>query len=317
LHKAIGSQVYNDRSDYTEVSELTVDCNLAGNPGMAVGAVGLVGSHTRIRRVRVIHFGTETLKTECFVLTVAGAHPNLHEANEIKDCVIENCIAELPWPNNVRETTILHVGSGERPSDGVMAFPKACAIRNCYVNCDYPGGKSSLRIAVQSLVQVSGRQFELTTKTPHQRNATNNVVLGNVKVDNDTNNIFNDPFAIDSIESDTELRFTLPSDPPSGTLDASDAFIGVPFHALSGGGIGFVVEGNKVLNCPRGGPYHDTWSHRDVVIRNNQYLNVRTGPFQNLNRVSSTSYAITIDSITKDGTDPLLAHVVTPAMIVP
>src|SRR2546422_190063 len=45
---------------------------------------------------------------------------------------------------------------------------------------------------------------------------------------------------------------------------------------------GAVMEGNRILNCRVGGPWHDSYSSKDFVARNNHYRAVVTGPFQNL-----------------------------------
>jgi hypothetical protein len=50
-------------------------CNMSGNPYTAVAAVSLPGSHTRIRRVKAINWGTEIDAAECIVLAIGGVHP--------------------------------------------------------------------------------------------------------------------------------------------------------------------------------------------------------------------------------------------------
>jgi hypothetical protein len=58
-------------------------------------------------------------------------------------------------------------------------------------------------------------------------------------------------------------------------------FIGATFQGISNdAGSAAVVEGNRIFNIRIGGPYHDTGSTKDLIIRNNVYRNVVTGPFQ-------------------------------------
>ena len=64
--------------DGYEISDLTFDCNMAGQPHtqtdnvddgcarIAVRAVALLGKDIRIRRVRVINWGTQSANRECF-----------------------------------------------------------------------------------------------------------------------------------------------------------------------------------------------------------------------------------------------------------
>src|ERR1041384_3006731 len=59
--------------------------------------------------------------------------------------------------------------------------------------------------------------------------------------------------------------------------------IGVQFQALSNdGGTAAVVEGNRIFNCRMGGPYHDTYNTKDLIVRNNHYRAVVVGPPQAL-----------------------------------
>jgi hypothetical protein len=59
-----------------------------------------------------------------------------------------------------------------------------------------------------------------------------------------------------------------------------------PFKAIhASGGVGTLVEENRILNCQFGGPYQGTNSTiptKDVVVRGNYYYNVAYGPHLNL-----------------------------------
>ena len=87
--------------------------------------------------IRAVNFGTQS-QPECFVIATAGAHPDLEtQGKYVVDCVIEDCVIEQPSEHNTHETTCLNLGSSESPADGVMAYHRACVIRNNYVNCAY------------------------------------------------------------------------------------------------------------------------------------------------------------------------------------
>lgn len=61
------------------------------------------------------------------------------------------------------------------------------------------------------------------------------------------------------------------------------ASIGVTFQGISlDGGSAMVMEGNRIFNCRVGGSYHDTWSGKDLTMRNNHFRGVLYGPLQTL-----------------------------------
>lgn len=68
------------------------------------------------------------------------------------------------------------------------------------------------------------------------------------------------------------------SEPPA---PPSSGYLGPWFQALTGdGGSGAVIEGNRILNCAVA-VYHDTWSGRDLVVRNNHFHSVVIGIAEN------------------------------------
>jgi hypothetical protein len=89
-------------------------------------------------------------------------------------------------------------------------------------------------------------------------------------------------------------------------------------QGMSNEGTSAVVEGNRVLNTRIGGPYHDTYSSRDSVVRNNYYRNVVTGPYQYM--VGQTSAPIPVASVTHNGLTAILTtavpHGLTPGQAV-
>jgi len=76
-----------------ELSDLTIDCNLNGQPVKRVncGAVALRGPHAHLNRVRAINFGSLD-STECFVLASQAGLENA-PANHL---TVEDCIVEQP-----------------------------------------------------------------------------------------------------------------------------------------------------------------------------------------------------------------------------
>jgi len=111
--------------DSFEISDLTIDCNLDGQPStgsdayprIAVGAINLHGKNILVRRVRVINFGTRTPiwkygqtsppdSSECFPISVAFAVPPTSTKES-------NCVVEQPALNNAKETTCINLSAQE------------------------------------------------------------------------------------------------------------------------------------------------------------------------------------------------------------
>lgn len=101
-----------------EVSDLTIDCDLDGQPNsvqggttyqyarIAVGAIALAGRNIRIHRVRVINWGSKTRTQECFPIAVGGGGtvPPRYPAEELSN-VVEDCILEQPAWNTGWQVT--------------------------------------------------------------------------------------------------------------------------------------------------------------------------------------------------------------------
>ena len=66
------------------ISDLTVDCNLQGQPftqrmdyaEVTCSAISVVGGFVRIHRVKAINWGAQTAAAEAFVIAVSGSHPD-------------------------------------------------------------------------------------------------------------------------------------------------------------------------------------------------------------------------------------------------
>lgn len=139
-----------------------------------------------------------------------------------------------------------------------------------------------------TLVPGTTRTYKIRSSTPHFRRPDNNVEVTGVRVDPPTDpptaNAFNGNFSIDSIISPTELTYTLTNDPEGAiNWNASYVFIGAGDHQAitADAGTGAVVEGNFVCNVANG-VYHDTWTTKDLTIRNNHFHRVRFGIHENL-----------------------------------
>jgi len=106
---------------------------------------------------------------------------------------------------------------------------------------------------------------------------------------------YNGSFKITSVPSPTQLQFVLSSDLGSPT---AWSLIGVHFQGLSNdAGTAAVAEGNRIYNCRVGGPSHDTYNERDLIIRNNHYRGVVVGPAQGLGVVCGFGLSSTSDYI--------------------
>jgi hypothetical protein len=93
---AIGHALSSSTIDYFEVSDLTIDCNLAQTgTKFACGAVRVLGNHARVRRVKVINWGKKTAGPDCFVISTITADPPSGVMGVI-DTGIEECIAITP-----------------------------------------------------------------------------------------------------------------------------------------------------------------------------------------------------------------------------
>ena len=344
--------------DGFEASDFTVDCNLGALAGVAAGAIKVYGTHILIQRVRAINFGTRSATQKGMVIATAGADPALPEPF---DCVVEECVIEQPYDSNVRETTCVSLNAREN-SNGVLAYHRACVIRNCTINCEYvskplaissitysgttatvdttpfqhglsgtpwvivsgalensvistkyngsfqvtnvlsatqfqytmPGTPSALptgqmligkapshRVAIQSLSLTGTGPYTatLTTLTPHNRVMGNNVLVNGV-----TPSQYNGSFAITAIPSPTQLQYTMATNPGTPTL--TNAYIGADFRGIEAdGGIGTVIESNQIYNCFCG-CYHDAYSTKDVVLRENYFRGVNFAVYQNVGGIS-------------------------------
>ena len=197
-----------------ETSEITVDCNLGGQPVLPddryfspvlCGAISVVGSRIRIHRVRAINWGSQSPDYENFVLFTGWSSPVV---GEMTDCVIEDCILEQPALNNAQLVSCMGIG-GYVDRDGFHgAFHRGCAVRNCVVDCRYKVNP----VAISSIT-YSGTTATVTTNVPHGRANNDWVRIAGAFVNGSAVNPFNGSFQITNATSST-FQYTMPSTPP-------------------------------------------------------------------------------------------------------
>src|SRR2546429_1743426 len=124
--------------DYFEISDLTIDCNLAGaTTQTACGAVRGLGNHARVRRIKFINWGTKTSGPPCFGIAMITADPT-SGVNGVTDTGIEECIAISPDGGNVGPATVFHTGPKDDSGTNSESFGTGPFIRNCFVDCGSP-----------------------------------------------------------------------------------------------------------------------------------------------------------------------------------
>jgi hypothetical protein len=86
----LGGDYYYYAKDDTEVSDLTVDCNLQNqSQQMAPTAVGLSGNNSRVSKVKVINWGSTKADYEAFLIPLDNTGANGARTNfVVSDCVI-------------------------------------------------------------------------------------------------------------------------------------------------------------------------------------------------------------------------------------
>ncbi len=134
--------------DFFEISDLTIDCNLAGQPGSqpACGAVRIMGNHSRIRRVQAINWGTKSTGNPGYVLAsiVSDFTAGPFEAFDagIEEClVVQPATAQIPAGALV---TLIHLG-GRGIDTTFETYGKTGFIRNCYVDAGSPTAAPAFR----------------------------------------------------------------------------------------------------------------------------------------------------------------------------
>lgn len=156
----------NPLMDYFEISDLTLDCDAAGQSGssFACGGLRVMGEQARVRRVKVVHWGTKTNLQPCYAMALITADPG-ETSEQPAHTGFEECLAIEPYdsiPSGV-PVHVFYVGPKAPPGtalEGEGAFPY---IRNCYVD----GSGLSLALDIRALSMgwchngiVEGNQIE-------------------------------------------------------------------------------------------------------------------------------------------------------------
>ena len=267
-----------------EISDLTVDCNVDNQPirfdlhpaapwaNVACGGVRVLGSHTRINRVKAINWGTKSLKQGCFVLSIiqASGQPSDVGGNPVVTATdfngIEDCVAIQPSKNNARETTILHIGGVKNATNHAQGFGTAAYIRQNFVDAQYLSTSDLTHPAVPFTSHL------ITSKSGTSITGNTGIFIGK-----------RSHFRIALLDDKSFIRFNSPRNPtsrwngyfPITPLGASTDTLAVDLSSSIGTaddssfvvmgtefrGIGLsscedaVVENNQIHNCWIGGPY--------------------------------------------------------------
>lgn len=132
--------------DYFELSDLTIDCNLANGTGANVscGGVRVMGNHLRLHRVKVINWGTKTTAKPCLALAVVAADPSVLVPSTIDPGIVD-CIVVQPSAANVGPATAIHIGRKDDAVAVVEGFAQGAFIRHCFVDCGWPTATAESR----------------------------------------------------------------------------------------------------------------------------------------------------------------------------
>ncbi len=314
-----------------EISDLTIDCNLDNQPArpdpgygnVACGAVRILGSGTRIRNVKAINWGTKSFAQGCFVVSIiqasarpmSGGHPIV---TETQDNGIEDCICVQPSKNNVRETTVLHIGGLANSTNHAQCFGRAAFIRKNFVDCQFlasvadgviPTAFPSAFLTSSNGTGIAENTGTFVGKRPHFRNNLDN--FSYVRFYNPKNpaSRWNGYFqVIPSTTEDNKFTVILGTAPPDTNDDSSFVIMGTEFRGIAMSScIHGVVEQNQIHNCWIGGPYQSPFDDsaefdpdvpptlareerldplnalhiRSLIVRDNHYRNVAVGPYFN------------------------------------
>jgi len=114
--------------DAFEISELTIDCNLAGQGAVnvAAGAIRIKGTHSRIRRLKAKNWGTKSSTKGCYVIAAITGDPGSSNPS-ISDTVIDECIAIEPGAGNIGPVVVLHTKK-KRGQSSQLTIAAALAI---------------------------------------------------------------------------------------------------------------------------------------------------------------------------------------------
>lgn len=109
-----------------EVSDLTLDCGMGTQTGLAACGVRLYGANVRLSRLRVTNFGNKYFSTDCAVVAIGGASSAWDPSN----CVVDGC--RFSGTDPVGSSQPLTCIQLTCLTDGF--FHRDCVVRNCYID---------------------------------------------------------------------------------------------------------------------------------------------------------------------------------------
>jgi hypothetical protein len=123
--------------DFCEVSDLTIDCDVTGQPSatVACGAVRLMGNHVKIERVKAKYWGNKGSSPKaCFVFAALTGDYTSAGSVDVSNAGIQNCVAVEP-ASTAGPITVFHAGGREAAAANEEVFGKGPYIRRCFADC--------------------------------------------------------------------------------------------------------------------------------------------------------------------------------------
>ena len=200
------------------ISEVTIDCNLGGLPAtpgdafarVSSSAIRLPGRDIQVRNVRVINFGTRTTEQECFPVMVTFGTTGSDSENMIND-VVEDCILEQPFKENLRESGQMVLSGGET-ADRVMHYHKGCVIRNCLSNYEYANPDPVPPVPAEG-INSDGNAVTLQTRWIHRLTSQDRI-----QVRGCATAAFNGVFAVASVDATNPRALAYNAPGPAGAV---------------------------------------------------------------------------------------------------
>jgi hypothetical protein len=133
------------RADFFEMGDLTIDCGITASTssGIAAGAIRIKGTHSRIRRVRAVAWGTKSVTIPCYVIAGITADP-FDTGRPVFDTIIDECTVISPGPNITGPVSLLHIGGATEEPVFPEKVGESAVISNCFVDATPDWGGSRL-----------------------------------------------------------------------------------------------------------------------------------------------------------------------------
>lgn len=263
-----------DPVENIEISDMTIDVNLAGQPKDANGgnpkitgnAISfLQGRNIHIKRVRIINWGTYNLGSEGFPIYIEGHHSIAGGNNVVEDCIIEQ-----PDLNNAREVTLLNNHAGP-PNPTLLT-----TARNNYINADFTTGSPGPAEPILSVTDNGDVLDTLTIKTlwPNRFQAGDAV-----RIDGSSNPALNGRFPVLSVADVYTFNINKPY---TGTVSPGANLVVRPYTPEAMRVSTIAIVGNRVdvtTSVPHLRVAHD-WVRIAGVLNGTEEDRVLNGAFQ-------------------------------------